>query len=62
VFGGQFIRELTGAIRGIIVHDQEVNRNGEFQQALSEGGKVFPLVVSRHYDQSLIHPIETADI
>ncbi len=47
---GQLVRDVTGAIRAVVVDDQQVGRRERRPDPARDGLKVLPLDVRRHND------------
>jgi hypothetical protein len=54
VFGSEVVGNLAGAIRRVVIHDEQINRRWQGQKPFRERRKVFPLIISRYYDQSAV--------
>ena len=55
---GQFIRDLAGAVRGVVIHHQHIDLDWQGEKAFGERRKVFPLVKRRHHYKSFVHANE----
>ena len=54
MLGRQFIRHLAGAVGRIAVHNQQIHRNGQGQDACGQSREIVTLVVGRHNDEGVV--------
>jgi hypothetical protein len=47
---GQLVGQVTGSVRAVVVHDQQVRRRQRRSYPARDGLQVLPLVVRRHHD------------
>jgi hypothetical protein len=49
LLAAQFIRQLSGAVRAVIIDDQQFEvRYGQFEEGRNQSGKIFSLVIGRN--------------
>jgi hypothetical protein len=58
MFGDEIVGDFSGAVGGIAIHDEHIDRDGQVQYPLGERWKIRPLVIGWDHYKRLVHALK----